>query len=275
MLSCSGAADERMTGSSYIAWIKEQCAADDVALTALGQKLAQIAKKIFVRGRMTVSVSENAGTLLEKVMIAFPEGTAASAMVVEAEGVDQLGLPIPAAVGFASKAAKLSGKYSGSTYVLANVLNYSYLWNEIRVQGGAYGCGFSGRDNGDLVYYTYRDPQPCRSLGIFDKAPEFIREFCAADPDLTPMILGAMASADPLLNAQRKIGVAEMRFFKGTTYEDVCRIRQELIGTSKEDILAMAAELERIAETNAVCVVAGQPLLDECGDSLQKIIPIL
>lgn len=275
MLSGSGAADERMTGSSYIAWIKEQCAADDDALTALGQKLAQLAGQIFVRSRMTVSISENADSLPDALLKEFPEGTAPKEFAMKAEPVEQLGLPIPAAVGFASKAAKLSGQYSGSTYVLANVLNYSYLWNEIRVQGGAYGCGFSGRDNGDLAYFTYRDPQPGRSLGIFDKASAFLREFCDADPDLTPMILGAMASADPLLNAQRKIGVAEMRFFKGTTYEDVCRIRKELIGTSKEDLLAMAAELERIAETNAVCVVAGQPLLDACGDGLQKIIPIL
>ena len=278
MLSGSGAADEYMNGSSFIAWVKTQCAADEEGLEKLAQKLSQVAKNVFSRSRLTVSVSENAGALPDTVAKALPEGTAPSQLTLQAEPVEQLGLPIPAAVGFASKAANITargGRYSGSTYVLTNILNFSYLWNEIRVQGGAYGCGFSGRDNGDLSFYTYRDPQPGRSLGIFDAAPAFIREYCAADPDLTPMILGAMASADPLLNAQRRISVAEMRFFKGTTYEDVCRVRQELIGTSKEDLLAMADALELLAETNATCVVAGQPLLDACGEKLQKVTQIL
>ena len=154
-------------------------------------------------------------------------------------------------------------------------MNFSYLWNEIRIQGGAYGCGFSARDDGDLFFYTYRDPQPGRSLNVFDKAVDFVRNFCAQKMDLTPMILGSMASAYPLLNTQMKITVAENRYFKGITYEDVCRVRHELISTTHEDLLALTDVLKYVAEDNAVCVVAGQPLLETCGELISKIQPVL
>ena len=278
MLTGAGAAKEAMVGSSFIQWVKSQCTAEDTRLNMLAAQLKAIAKKIFCTQRMTISVSQNSESLIAEVLGAFPTGTASGAVQFKPNAAQQIGLPIPAPIGFASKASNVrnhGGSFHGSSYVLANVLNFSYLWNEIRVQGGAYGCGFAGRDDGDLFFYTYRDPQPARSLGVFDKAAEFIRGFCAQNKDLTPMILGAMANADPLLNIQQKIMVAESRYFKGTTYEDVCRVRQELISTTNEDLLVLTKTLENVAEDNAVCVVAGQPLLDACKELIAEIQPVL
>lgn len=278
MLTGAGAAREALAGSSFIQWVKAQCAADDAQLDALAGQLKAVAKKAFCAKRMTVSVSCNAENLVAPVLEAFPAGTAVGGAAFAPNTANQIGLPIPAPIGFASKASNVrnhGGSFHGSGYVLANVLNFSYLWNEIRVQGGAYGCGFAGRDDGDLFFYTYRDPQPGRSLGVFDKAADFVRAFCAQNTDLTPMILGALASADPLLNTQQKIMVAEGRYFKGTSYEDVCRVRQELISTTNEDLLALVKALEDVAKDNAVCVVAGQPLLEGCGTLLCEITPVL
>jgi len=277
MLSGTGAAKEAMEGSTFIQWVKARCAEED-QLDALAAQLKAIAQKIFCTKRMTVSISRHSESLVASVLGVFPEGTAAGAMQITPVAATQVGIPIPAPVGFASKASNVKnhgGKFHGSGYVLANVLNFSYLWNEIRVQGGAYGCGFAGRDDGDLFFYTYRDPQPGRSLGIFDKAADFVRGFCAQNTDLTPMILGALASVDPLLNVKQKIGLAEGRFFKKTAYEDVCRVRKELIGTTNEDLLALTQALENVAEDNAVCVVAGQPLLDTCGEQLCQVRQVL
>ncbi len=278
MTSGADAAREAMTGSTFIQWVKTQCAAEDAALDALVQQLQAVASTAFVTQRLTVSVSDNAEALAYRAAESFPAGTCAASPCLTANAVTQVGLPIPAPIGFASKASNLGnhgGRFHGSAYVLANVLNFSYLWNEIRVQGGAYGCGFAGRDDGSLFFYTYRDPQPGRSLGIFDQAAEFVRSFCGAAPDLTPMILGALASADPLLNTQQKITMAEGRYFKGVTHEDVCRIRRELIGTTCQDLLALTGALEAVASDNCTCVVAGQPLLDACGEKLAQTVQIL
>ena len=278
MLTGPGAAKEAMVGSSFIQWVKAQCAADDGQLDEIAAQLKAVARKAFCAKRLTVSLSSNAEKLIDPVLRAFPKGSASGSAQLTPNTTDQIGLPIPAPIGFASKASNIKnygGSFHGSIYVLTNVLNFSYLWNEIRVQGGAYGCGFAGRDDGDMFFYTYRDPQPARSLNVFDKAVDFVRSFCAQKMDLTPMILGSMASADPLLNTQMKITVAENRYFKGITYEDVCRVRHELISTTHEDLLALTDVLKYVAEDNAVCVVAGQPLLEACGELISKIQPVL
>ena len=278
MATGRGAAEEALYGSTFIQWVKAQCAADDTGLQTLAEQLKTLAKKAFCVKRMTVGVSNNAEALVETVVAAFPEGEAAGEANYAPMAVTQVGLPIPAPIGFAAKASNIrnhGGSFHGSTHVLANILRYSYLWNEIRVQGGAYGCGFSGNNNGDMFFHTYRDPQPGRSLDVFDKAADFIRGYCAETEDLTPMILGAFSAADPLLNTQRQIMVAEGRYFTGTTYEDTCRISRELVGTTKEDLLALTVALEQIAKDNAVCVVAGQPLLDACGEKLASVQQVL
>ena len=278
MATGRGAAEEALYGSTFIQWVKNQCAADDAGLQALAAQLKAIAKKAFCVKRMTVGISDNAEELADIVIAAFPAGEAAGVANFAPMAVTQVGLPIPAPIGFAAKASNIlnhGGTFTGSTYVLANILRFSYLWNEIRVQGGAYGCGFSGTPNGDMYFHTYRDPQPGRSLDVFDKAAEFIRNFCAESEDLTPMILGAFSAADPLLNTQRKIATAETRYFTGTTYEDSCRISRELVETTKEDLLALTEALEQIAKDNAVCVVAGQPLLETCGEKLASIQQVL
>ena len=278
MLTGPGAAKEAMVGSSFIQWVKAQCAANDGQLDELAAQLKAVAGKAFCAKRLTVSLSSNAEKLINPVLCALPKGSASGSAQLTPNTTDQIGLPIPAPIGFASKASNIKnygGSFHGSIYVLANVLNFSYLWNEIRVQGGAYGCGFAGRDDGDMFFYTYRDPQPGRSLNVFDKAVDFVRSFCAQKMDLTPMILGSMAGADPLLNTQMKITVAENRYFKGITYEDVCRVRHELISTTHEDLLALTDVLKYVAEDHAVCIVAGQPLLEACGEFISKIQPVL
>ena len=278
MINGADAAKEALTGSTFIQWVKAQCGADDAALTELLAKLKALAEKLFVRSRMTLSVSANSEELSGLMIGRFSEGTAADGFALQPIAMEQIGLPIPAPVGFASRASNLNrhgGNYTGAAYVLANVLNFSYLWNEIRVQGGAYGAGFGSRDDGTIFYYSFRDPQPGRSLGIFEKSAEFIRNFCAQEEDLTRMILGSVSNADPLLNTRGRIGMAETMYFKGTTHEDQCRMIRELISTTPADLLGLADILEASVADNAVCVVAGQSLLDTCGDQLSGICQVL
>ena len=278
MVNAADAAKEALTGSTFIHWVKEQCGAEDDALTALMGQLKALAEKLFVRSRLTVSLSHNSAELAGSMIGKFADGSAAAPFAIQPFASEQIGLPIPAPIGFASKASNLNahgGKYTGAAYVLANVLNFSYLWNEIRVQGGAYGAGFGSRDDGTIFYYTFRDPQPGRSLGIFDGSAEFVRNFCAQGADMTRMILGSVSNADPLLNTRAKIGMAETMHFKGTTHEDQCRMIRELIETTPDDLLALADILERTVGDNAACVVAGQSLLDSCGEQLSEIRQIL
>ena len=275
-----GAAREYTAGTALAMWLKQWSTAADEELDGLLGDLSALAKRIFTAERLTVSCTENMPeALLEKLIDAFPKtGEPAPEQAAYAPlGAGRDGVVIPAQVGFAARGGnrRKSGKpYCGSIPVLSNVLNYVYLWNEIRVQGGAYGCGFLGRDDGDLGFYTYRDPQPNRSLEVMDRAADFVRDFCRDDPDLTGYILGAVSALDPLLTEETRRLAAENRYFKGTSYEDICRLYRELVGSTAKDLLALCPDLEELAAGQRNCVIAGKDLLDECGDKLENRITV-
>ena len=277
-LTAQGAAREALSGFSYLRFLKEHSADGEEALQALLEKLRALAVRVFTRERLTLSLSDKAGEaaqwaeLVPADGVCAPGETAFALLEEKPEGV-----LIPADVGFAAEAGdmRLYGKrYSGCLPVLANILNFEYLWGEIRVQGGAYGCGFEARENGELFYYTFRDPQPAHSLGVFDGAAAFIRSFCAQQPDLTRYILGSVSELDPLRNSEQKITLAERLYFRGKTQEDLNRAYRELLHTSREDLLAQCELLEDVKEKGKTCVVAGQAQIDACGGQLQEILKL-
>ncbi len=275
--SARGVAREALCGREMAVWLKEQAAAEDTVLDTVLQTMQTLAVRILAENRMTVSCSDN---LEEKLLdiLALPQGSPAPKWAVYAPwGARQEGLTIPASVSFAVKGTNFKchgGSFSGCYPVLVNILTFTYLWGEIRVQGGAYGCGLIARNDGDVAFYTYRDPQPGRSLKIIDGAAQYIRDLCAAESDLTGYILGSVSTLDPLLNTRTAMLVAETRYFKGTTYADICRYYSQLVHTSHKDLLELCRVLDEIAADNAVCVVAGKALLDDCGAAVTSRLSI-
>lgn len=279
-LTAHGAARDWIGGVELALWLKRFSTAQNSALDELLSSLEELSSRIFTAERLTISCSDNLpDALVDGLIAAFPEAgllPPAEAAYTPA-GIQQEGIIIPAAVGFAVKGTNLKrhGKaYHGSLPALSNVLNFEYLWSKIRVQGGAYGCGFFGRDDGDLFFYTYRDPQPGRSLAVIGGAADFVRSFCADNPDLTGVILGAVSALDPLMTNAEKMTAAEKRYFTGTTYEDVCRYYRQLIHTTPEDLLSLCGALEDIEADGAMCVIAGKNQMDECGKMLTICHPL-
>ena len=272
-----GAAREAVSGTELVLWLKKLSTADDAELDKLLKTLEKLARKLFVKSRLTLSCSENWSDEVLRAL-ALPAGSAAPEDACYAPlGIRQEGVLIPAAVAYAGKGSSLKlhgGVYSGSIPVLTNILNFVYLWNEIRVKGGAYGCGFVGRDDGDLGYFSFRDPQPGRSLDLMDSAGDFVRSFCASEPDLTGFILSAVSTLDPLLNTEGRMTTAETRYFKSISYEDVCCQYSQLIHTTNAELLALCDTLDAIAADKAVCVVGGQAQLDACGDRLTSRLTV-
>ena len=270
-----GSAREAVSGYTYAEWLKKQSTASDESLDSLLETLKGLASRLFTAERLVAGASETVSdSSLSALFASFARGrgapgreTAYAPLPGNGEGII-----IPAGVGFAAKCTNMylhGRKFNGSILAMANILNYSYLWNEIRVQGGAYGCGFIGRDDGDVCCYSYRDPQPGRSLDIFDGASAFIREFCAERPDITKHILGSVTDLDPLLNTEQKMSVAESRWFKGVSYDEICGYYTQLLNTRCEDLLALCDMLEDIAGDDVRAVVAGKAQIDDCGDKVE------
>ncbi|MBQ8072715.1 MAG: insulinase family protein [Clostridia bacterium] len=244
-------------------------------LLATAEKLRSLAT---VRRRLTLSVtmdapsSEAAGSGLdwEPFLSALPEGKECPFSArFAADSALRQGYRIPAQVGFAVRGWRLSEmdeSFRGPLFLAANILTYSYLWVRIRVQGGAYGCGFQADRYGNLYSYSYRDPTPARTLQADQDASAFLREFLSGGESLDKFIISTLNDLNPLLSPREKGALADGRYFSGYTREEAEAIRKSILHATPEDLLALLPVLDAFAEHGAVCVVAPGDSLDACPD---------
>ncbi len=180
---------------------------------------------------------------------------------------------IPSMVSYAASSALLPDvrkSYHGECEVLASILDFDYLWNEIRVQGGAYGCGTSISSNGSRNASSYRDPNPFHSLEVFRHQKEFIEEFLEDDVDLEPYIIGAYATTDPLVHVRQKAERKDQDYFLGFQPEDRTRFQQELLSTTKENLQKLRPVLSIEEGSYASCVIGSSEVLETLDEEEKK-----
>ncbi|MCF0111025.1 MAG: insulinase family protein, partial [Erysipelotrichaceae bacterium] len=135
----------------------------------------------------------------------------------------------------------------GQLRVLSKILTLYYLWNEIRVQGGAYGTGFAGRARGFASFYSYRDPNCSNSLNVYRKAAEYIRNLDLSEEELTKTIIGTMSDLDPVISVRQKGRSAFANRMAGFTQQDREQLRKQVLSTTLDDIHGFADALEELA----------------------------
>lgn len=246
---------------------------------ALSGFLMELVGKIFTRKRLSVYYSgEKAEGYAEKLASIFPEGVDFErGSNIEPLGVRREGILIPAAISFASMAGDVlsyAEKMSGSFAVARSIASYEFLWNAIRVQGGAYGAGFIKRQNGMVGFYTYRDPNANRSVDIFKQTPEFLREFASEADNIDNFIIGAIGDSETLLTPKVVGALAIAARLRGETYEDKVRQRREILNTSGDDLLKVADILEQIVNVSGSCIIGGKAQLNAAKDKIDSIIEI-
>ena len=180
------------------------------------------------------------------------------------------GFRTPGKVAFAAKASR-PGPYVGSSVVAARVLSLDYLWDEIRVRGGAYGGSFRVQQDGDGGYLSWNDPKPGRSLGCYDKSGDALRAFAKGDASLDRYIVSAVASTEPYETPSAEVESAATRYLQGRIPEDVQRLRAEMLRTTKGDLLKFADVLDGLVRDGSICVVGGGAAFDSATNQLQHV----
>lgn len=278
----SGAVAEHTRGVAYCRWLKETERAFEERGAALAEELKALCAKLFTTGRLTVSVTgaeDAACAALEKALLAaLPRSERVELLCgVKPWGVRREGIVIPSDVSYAALGGSLvtpEVPYAGDLQVMGQALSLAYLWNAVRVQGGAYGVGLNIGDTGSACFWSFRDPGAARSLGCYRQAADFLTQFTAAQPDLTGMITGTVAKSDPLLLPGKKGKAADGLFFKGVTYADRCQRREEVLAATPEKLAARAEALRKLGESGGVCVIGSRQLVEACGAELEEIITL-
>lgn len=183
----------------------------------------------------------------------------------------------PSKVQYIFKGANLNDlgyKFNGNMYVLENILSNDYLYNTIRVNGGAYGTGFSISYDGNAAFYSYRDPNLKETLKLFDGAGDYLRNLKINDSQMANYIIGTLSSLDAPKTVRSKGKTSDINYITGMTQEDIQRERDEVINAKWEDILKYADMLDAIAKQNSFCVFGSKDSIEKNKDIFKTIINI-
>ena len=240
-------------------------------------KLQELQKKIFIRERYTVSVtSEDKPAIVKALLDDAPEGEVKEAVEKKALGHKREGICVPANISYAAKSSQVEELQmdQGVMYVIANILTYDYLWNNIRVKGGAYGCGFRCGLNKAASFYSYRDPSPSNSLRVYQEVTDYLKEFCSREGDVENYIVGTTGDYDPLLSTRAAIRSVDLEYLMGISYEDKTAILQAILDTDREKIRKTLPLFEKLNEDDNVCVIGNRAAIEACGEKLDEIFDL-
>lgn len=153
--------------------------------------------------------------------------------------------------------------YTGALKVLKVMMSYEYLWQEIRVKGGAYGCMCAFGKSGDSYFVSYRDPNLKSTVEAYEKAADFIEAFDGDERTMTQYIIGAVSELDTPLNPAAKGLRGMSSYLTNQTYEDYQRERDDLLGADVNTICSLAAVIRAFMEDDCLCVVGNDNRLKE------------
>lgn len=176
------------------------------------------------------------------------------------------GIMVPSQVNYVGKGADLyraGYEYHGSSKVIAGYLRTSWLWEKVRVQGGAYGgfCLFD-RISGVFTFISYRDPNLLKTIENFDGAAQFLRSADLPDDEIRKAIIGAIGDMDSYMLPDMKGYISMLRRLTGDTEELRQKMRDEVLGTTTKDFRAFADTLDKVNTYGIVKVLGSQASIE-------------
>ena len=261
-------AAEQMSGISYLFFVRKLSMAVDEDWPGVLAILRQMHKILLNRKAMiaNITVDQQGWALVEprlkdlleaipKAPVSEPAWPAGGTPLFE-------GMTIPSQVNYVGKGADLYSmgyKFHGSALVITRYLRNAWLWDQVRVQGGAYGAfSIFDRFSGALTFVSYRDPNLTQTVRAFDGSGNFLDELILSDDELVKNIIGAIGDLDSHMLPDAKGFTSMVRYLIGDTEETRQQMRDEVLSTRAVDFKEMGRFLEEVKQKGIVKVL-GSP----------------
>ena len=261
--SADGAFKELIRGNTALERLNRFCECFDAEYDAFEALADRVMRETFCRKRLiAASLTAADDKPFSALLSALPEGTEIPDRTSYTVDLPEKAcIAIPSQTGFSAQGWNLreaEAAYTGSLRVGAKILSLSYLWNQVRVQGGAYGTGLIiGRD-GSVSTFSFRDPTPAASVKANAGMSDFMRQFCESGEPLTGYIISTISDMEPLRSPMGEGQYADMLWMNGYTEEMLRKTRREALAADREQLLADCAVWDAFAENGAVCIVAAE-----------------
>lgn len=254
-LSAESAVTELVSGYEGYKRIHEAVKAPEKLIAAI----KVLSSRIVCRARLTASVTGDISP--EALITALPEGDAPAVkeMSFRLDLPAKQGVVIPAGVSYSAMAFPDNSADTAVRKVLFRALSLEYLWNEVRVKGGAYGTGAFMTASGEQSFFSYRDPSPAATLDICAKAADFTEQYCAGEPDITQYIISSVAKDEPLMSDGNKSRKADGLWFRGITDEERAAEKKRMLGVTAKQLREAA---EKLRTTGNICVMGTESAME-------------
>ena len=250
----------------------------------VSDKLAAIAKKLFARNRMLISFTGNneaygnAKPSLEKVMTGFNKMSAVGNQAEVHFNTAKEAFIDASQIQYVAKTGDFiceGYEYTGALRLLRIILSYDYLWINVRVKGGAYGCMNTFLRSGESYFVSYRDPNLSDTLDVYDRIPEYIKSFSPDERDMTKYIIGTFSALDTPMNPEAKGSRSLSAYLEGITYEQIQKERNEILNAQPEDIRRLADLVKAVLKKDSICVIGNENMIKESAglfENVEKLI---
>ena len=251
---------------------------------SVSDKLAAIAKKLFARNRMLISFTGNneaygnAKPSLEKVIAGFNKMSAIGNQAEVHFNTAKEAFIDASQIQYVAKTGDFiceGYEYTGALRLLRIILSYDYLWINVRVKGGAYGCMNTFLRSGESYFVSYRDPNLSDTLDVYDRIPEYIKSFSPDERDMTKYIIGTFSALDTPMNPEAKGSRSLSAYLEGITYEQIQKERNEILNAQPEDIRRLADLVEAVLKKDSICVIGNENMIKESArlfENVEKLI---
>ena len=273
----AGVIREQIANVDFYRFICELVQDYDARADALVKRLEDVSARLFCSDVCTVSFAGsdadfnsywNAGPAYAD------SGEVDTHLVVPAPVIRNEAFIVPSDVCYAALGwdRRLLGvDYSGTWPVASRALSYDYLWNEVRVKGGAYGTGFKSMRAGSMYFYSYRDPHLDRTLAAFGDACDWLDRFEPDQQDLDGFVVATVAGFDAPIKPRQLIRRQAGEYFCSCTPEQRRAIRDQIVRTGAQDVRALGQTLHRMVASNAKCVFGNKDILESSNAGFEVI----
>ncbi|MDO4428232.1 MAG: insulinase family protein [Atopobiaceae bacterium] len=276
--SAAACASGAMGGVDYYLFLRELLEHWDERAGGLPGRLSSLCAHIFTAGNVTVSFTgpasdrarfwERGGTL------ALPAADVARRLVVPARGARREAFVIPSDVAYVAQGSGPSAADAGTVgawQVATRALSFDYLWNEVRVKGGAYGVGFKRSTEGLRQFWSYRDPSVDATLARYDAAAAWLAGWDGTPAELDGYIVATVASHDAPVKPRQLARRQDVARFCARPAGWRDEVRAQELSVTADDVRALAAALADEGTARGVCVFGGRGAVEACGVDFDSV----
>lgn len=268
-----------ISGLDYYLFLRELLSSWDERAAELPGRLADLARRVFTADEVLVSFTGSAGDRARfwgagGTLGLVATGDAAHRLAVPTPAPTNEAFLIPSNVSYVVRALGPSAADAGTPgcwQVAARALSYDYLWNEVRVKGGAYGCGFRHTREGLSALWSYRDPSVDGTLARYDGVAGWLSGWEPSNDEFEGYVVSTVAAHDAPVKPRQLARRQDVARFGGKTARWRDEVRAQELATTPDQVRALAAALDDPAVARGVCVFGGREAVEASGVAFDAV----